>query len=185
MQTWTSLQTQLADNGLTGELVIAAKAMLQHAASAYVEWRRTRTHAQHFTELNAQLTVLSTIRRYLDAGHRDHNPGRRHYIASRDVVVDGLADDNGVRVQCPDAVCRAWYARTDVVSATKVDAACTCSCHEGRYQFHVRWRPCCDKPVDGGTEKKVIEIDTQNGMQPVIADDGDEARALLKELNLL
>lgn len=27
---------------------------------------------------------------------------------------------------------------------------CACECHKGTNLYHVRWRPCCANPIDGG-----------------------------------
>jgi hypothetical protein len=71
------------------------------------------------------------------------------------------------------------------VSAIKVDEVCTCACHAGSYRFHVRWKPCCEAPVDGGKIARVFEMDTREGMVPVIADDEAAANQVLRELGLL
>lgn len=68
---------------------------------------------------------------------------------------------------------------------TKTDEDCTCACHAGDHKYHVRWKPCCDAPVDGGKKARVFEIETKDGMRPVIATTQTEAEGVLRELNLL
>lgn len=37
----------------------------------------------------------------------------------------------------------------------EVGGPCSCRCHTGVSLFHVVWRPCCDKPIQGGTQMLV------------------------------
>lgn len=33
---------------------------------------------------------------------------------------------------------------------------CDCECHEGVHLYHVRWKPCCIAPIDGGEPRKIF-----------------------------
>lgn len=66
--------------------------------------------------------------------------------------------------------------------ATKTDDECVCSCHNGQYLFHVRWKPCCEEPIDGGVKKRVFERLVNGEVYPVIAETQEEADQLLKEI---
>ena len=68
--------------------------------------------------------------------------------------------------------------------ATRLEGVCACMCHHGQYQFHVRWRPCCNKPVDAGRVRKVFELTIDGTLYPVIADTESEARDLMKSLGV-
>lgn len=72
------------------------------------------------------------------------------------------------------------------MSVTKTDEACTCACHENKdHRFHVRWKPCCGAPMDGGKAARVFEVATLDGMHPVIANDEKEAVEILQQIGVV
>lgn len=40
---------------------------------------------------------------------------------------------------------------------------CVCECHNGKHIYHVRWKPCCAEPVDGGEKTPVWGCTMKDG----------------------
>ncbi len=59
---------------------------------------------------------------------------------------------------------------------TKTDEPCTCDCHKGKSLYHFILRPCCDKPMDGGRELAVFELELDDEIVPVIGKSLEDAR---------
>jgi hypothetical protein len=108
--TWTELQKRCAGNDVTVELVRDAVAMLRltgDALQTYNAWRMRIAPSVARVERVAQVAVLNDIRKRL-RGHDECRPARR-WIESRDVVVTGPTNADGIPVQCSDPICREWH----------------------------------------------------------------------------
>jgi len=63
---------------------------------------------------------------------------------------------------------------------TKTDEPCTCECHKGQKLYHFVLRPCCEKPMDGGRELAVFELEHDGEVVPVIGLTQQDAEKNLK-----
>ncbi len=111
MITWTDLKQRLEIDGLTAALTHDARTAISSPPElqAYIGWQRKLAPDQYRAEQKARVEVLAAIQEHLNEGHIDHSRTTRHYIESRDVVVTGATNDDGVPVQCSDPVCHAWH----------------------------------------------------------------------------
>lgn len=99
------LEAQVKATGLTGDITREARRLVETSQA----WMNALAQEQQQAERDAQIQVLHTIRQYLLKGHDGHHV--RRYIASRDVVVTGPTDENGVPTPCLDPVCLVWRER--------------------------------------------------------------------------
>ena len=108
MKTWVDLMKRCAADGVTVELIHDAVAMLHRTDwRAYNEYRMKLPSDAYRHESAAMAAVLADIKRRLE-GHKDHGSTSRHWIASRDVVVTGPTNDDGVPTKCTDPICHEW-----------------------------------------------------------------------------
>jgi hypothetical protein len=62
------------------------------------------------------------------------------------------------------------------------DFKCECECHKGTNLYHVRWKPCCSRPIDGGELTTVWGCKMKDGsVEFLMARKKDEVAPFLKK----